>query len=89
MPIKLQKHPVLGIFHICIHKVELIQCAFQHALKAFHMSASEVKKLKNRNNLVGSEESPHIARSHSHYVSSMKFQSICQQGYSRAHFKIS
>lgn len=49
--------------------MELIQCAFQGALKAFHMSASEVKQLKNRNNLLESEDLEHIARSGSHVAS--------------------
>lgn len=54
MSTRLQKHPVLGTFHVYT-LMELIQCAFQHALKAFHMSASELKHHKNRNNLVESE----------------------------------
>lgn len=65
MSTRLQKHVVLGISHIYA-LTELIQCAFQRAWKAFHMSASEVKQLKNRNNLVESEDLEHIARSGSH-----------------------
>lgn len=68
--------------HVCTQgELDLMQCALQHALKASQMSASEVKRLKNRNNLLGSEDPEHTARSHSH-------QSICQWGYPRAHFKI-
>lgn len=38
-------------------------------LEDFHMSASEVKELKKRNNLVESEDLEHIARSGSHVAS--------------------
>lgn len=54
MSTRLHKHPVLGTFHIYT-LMELIHYAFQHALKAFHMSASELKHHKNRSNLVESE----------------------------------
>lgn len=59
MPTKLQKHPALGTFLTCTCKGELIQSSSQHALKASHMSASEAKMFKNRNNLVGSEDRTH------------------------------
>lgn len=45
-----------GISHMYIHKVGLMQCALQDALKASPMSASEVERLKNRDNLLGSED---------------------------------
>lgn len=68
MSTSLQKHGVLGIFHIYT-LMELIQCASQCAWKASHVSDSNVKELKNRNNLVESEDLEHIARSGSHVAS--------------------
>lgn len=73
-------HSVYHIYMCVCVCVELIQCAFQHALKTFHMSASEVKRLKNRNNLLESGYSEHIARSHIHCVSLCKISEHLPKG---------
>lgn len=82
MSTRLQKHGVLGIFHICT-LMERVQCASQCAWKASHVSASKGKELKNRNYLVESEDLEHIARSGTHVAS------VCFWGYLRAYLKIS